>query len=42
VATGEVVNKRVDPAYYYKSMVTEWWDDPDQAPTSISDNCSDW
>ncbi|MGD9217158.1 MAG: PilC/PilY family type IV pilus protein, partial [Desulfobacteraceae bacterium] len=42
VATGEVVNKRVDPAYYFKSMVTEWWDDPDQAPTSISDNCSDW
>ena len=32
VGTGEFVNINVDPALYFKSIVTEWWDDPNQAP----------
>lgn len=28
VGTGEFVNIQVDPAFYFKSMTTEWWDDP--------------
>lgn len=33
VGTGEFVNIEVDPALYFKSITTEWWDDPDQAFT---------
>ena len=33
VGTGEFVNFIVDPAFYFKSMATEWWDDPNQTPT---------
>ena len=39
VGTGEFVNLQVDPAYYFKSMATEWWDDPDQTPT-FNDGCA--
>jgi Tfp pilus tip-associated adhesin PilY1 len=40
VGTGEFVNIQVDPALYYKSITTEWWDDPDQA-TALDPQC-DW
>jgi hypothetical protein len=36
--TGEFVNFSVDPALYFKSMATEWWDDPTQAP-AFNDEC---
>ena len=42
VGTGEFVNIQVDPAYYFKSMIAEWWDDPNQAPTFINETCIDW
>jgi type IV pilus assembly protein PilY1 len=42
VGTGEFVNIQVDPAYYFKSMIAEWWDDPNQAPTIINNTCIDW
>ena len=32
VSTGEFISLSTDPAFYLKSMATEWWDDPNQAP----------
>jgi type IV pilus assembly protein PilY1 len=40
VGTGEFINLKVDPALYFKSMITEWWDDPSQAPV-FNEDC-DW
>jgi type IV pilus assembly protein PilY1 len=42
VGTGEFVNLQVDPAFYFKSMATEWWDDPNQSPTFIDDDKCGW
>jgi Tfp pilus tip-associated adhesin PilY1 len=42
VGTGEFVNFRIYPAFYFKSMTAEWWDDPDQMPEFQSDDNCNW
>jgi type IV pilus assembly protein PilY1 len=42
VGTGEFVNIQVDPAFYFKSMIAEWWDDPGQAPVLPFNSTCNW
>jgi type IV pilus assembly protein PilY1 len=40
-STGEFVDISVNPAIYFKSMATEWWDTPEDMPASIEAECKD-
>ena len=42
VGTGEFVSIGTDPAYYFKSMTAEWWDDPNQMPNFLKDDNCGW